>query len=322
MDSARAVLSGRSRLSASASASRICLGTAQLGLDYGIANSTGRPDDKTCEAIVFRALECGVSQFDTARAYGDAERRLGRILAKHPHRNEVQIVSKLQALPSDLPHDKMQDWVTSEINDSLDALGVEYLAAWLVHDPETMAQGGSALWDAMTAQLDRGVTRRVGVSVYDEAELRAAFAGHELTATQVPLNLLDHRFVKSGILDEAVQRGVTIYARSSLLQGLLTMPLSRLPVELVDASPPLQQLHNMLRGYRVSSLDVALPWILSHPQVDFVVIGVDNVSQLDDNLARAAAQLPDGLAEQLQQTFTNVPVELLEPRRWIKRRTP
>ena len=59
-----------------------------------------------------------------------------------------------------------------------------------------------------------------------------------------------------------------------------------------------------------------MPYVLSHPQVDFAVIGVDDASQLDDNLARAVKPLPDGFAAQIRLAFSELSPEVLEPRRW------
>src|SRR5690606_37631598 len=62
-------------------ATKLVLGTAQLGLDYGIANKYGKPDQTTAEKIVKTAIVNGAKFIDTARAYGDSENVLGAILS-------------------------------------------------------------------------------------------------------------------------------------------------------------------------------------------------------------------------------------------------
>jgi aryl-alcohol dehydrogenase-like predicted oxidoreductase len=57
--------------------SKLCLGTAQLGLDYGVNNLTGKPRFEESRAIIQTALESGITAFDTAPAYGDSEEILG-----------------------------------------------------------------------------------------------------------------------------------------------------------------------------------------------------------------------------------------------------
>ena len=296
--------------------SRICLGTAQLGFDYGVANTTGRPDDVACDNLLSRAVERGVVRWDTAPAYGDAEQRIGRFLARCPQRDEVQLVSKLKTPPSDLAPSDLMKWVTAETNASLKALRIDRLAAWLIHDPGSFEAWGDALWDAMQAQIDRGAVQRVGVSVYDPAEARVALGQPSIGAIQLTVNLLDHRFARAGILQECAGRDITVYARSVLLQGVLTIPTNELPRHLSHLRSTLERLDRLLKDYRRTPLDVALPLMLSHAQVDFAVIGVDDVSQLDENLARAATPLPTGLVERLRSTFGELGPEILEPRRW------
>ena len=108
--------------------SRLCLGTAQLGMDYGIANQLGRPDDAQCHRLLSGALERGVLCWDTAGSYGDAEGRIGEFLTNCHHRDQVKIVSKLGNPPTDLPDTGLRQWVTQEIDQTLCRLGVEKLA--------------------------------------------------------------------------------------------------------------------------------------------------------------------------------------------------
>ena len=74
---------------------RLVLGTAQLGLSYGIANKTGRPDQGVATAIVHEAWKNGIREFDTAQVYGDSEVVLGRALAELGISCEAKIITKI-----------------------------------------------------------------------------------------------------------------------------------------------------------------------------------------------------------------------------------
>ena len=297
-------------------AHRICLGTAQLGMDYGIANDRGRPSDAECTALLSRAIERGVLRWDTARSYGDAEARIGRFLVGCPERDQVGIVSKIPSPPPALPATELARWVTTEVDGSLQSLRIDQLADLLIHDTATIRTYGRAIWDAMMLQVDREAVRRIGLSVYDVDELQMGIGERRMSAVQLPMNLLDHRFSQSPLLEQTDDRGTTIYARSFLLQGALTMSRARLPASIAHLDRHLEQLEQVLSSYGVSCLDVALPFVLAHQQVDYVVIGVDDVSQLNDNLDRGGNSVPDGLLEELRQTFGELPAHVLEPRRW------
>ena len=71
--------------------SRLGLGTVQFGLDYGVSNRTGRPDEREVAAILARAAGAGVGFVDTAPAYGEAEALAGRYL---PSGHGLRIVTK------------------------------------------------------------------------------------------------------------------------------------------------------------------------------------------------------------------------------------
>ena len=77
------------------STKRLVLGTAQLGMSYGIANSMGQPDQDVANAIVREAWDSGICKFDTAQAYGDSERVLGAALNVLGVVSVAKVISKL-----------------------------------------------------------------------------------------------------------------------------------------------------------------------------------------------------------------------------------
>ena len=79
--------------------SRLTLGTAQLGLDYGVANKEGKPDKQQTQEILKYAAESGVNCYDTAPAYGESEKIIGDFLSSyHRFAAEPVVVTKLAAI--------------------------------------------------------------------------------------------------------------------------------------------------------------------------------------------------------------------------------
>ena len=74
---------------------RLVLGTAQLGMPYGIANKTGLPDQNIIEKIVETAWAGGIREFDTAPVYGDSEENIGRVFKRLGIENKAKVISKL-----------------------------------------------------------------------------------------------------------------------------------------------------------------------------------------------------------------------------------
>ena len=83
--------------------SKLILGTVQFGLNYGIANSEGKPDLNKVRAILRCAADHGIRILDTAAAYGDSETVIGTVFAEDSAlKNHFQVVSKIPPLPQDV----------------------------------------------------------------------------------------------------------------------------------------------------------------------------------------------------------------------------
>ena len=83
----------------SALSPKLILGTAQLGQNYGVANTTGRPDQQSANDIVRCALDGGISLFDTAQGYGESEAVLGHALGCHDFERSAKVITKLPPVP-------------------------------------------------------------------------------------------------------------------------------------------------------------------------------------------------------------------------------
>lgn len=147
---------------------KLALGTAQLGLNYGIANRQGQVSvDEAEEAILRHAQSSGMDTLDTAMAYGDSEQRLGVIGVAGWH-----VVSKLPAIPDACPD--VFRWVATSVQESLQRLQVTSLYGLLLHRPEQLlARDGERLYLALQQLKDDGVVGKIGVSIYDPSELDA-----------------------------------------------------------------------------------------------------------------------------------------------------
>ena len=84
--------------------SGMTLGTVQLGMNYGIANDLGQPDEKKSHSMLSAAKDNGITSIDTARAYGNSEDVLGTFLKAEEKTEELFITSKfIIGLPADVP---------------------------------------------------------------------------------------------------------------------------------------------------------------------------------------------------------------------------
>lgn len=243
---------------------RLALGTVQFGLAYGISNSAGEVADDELDTILALARKLGVDTLDTAQAYGKAEARLGMHST-----NDFQLITKLA------PGIDAKD-VDSYVESSLQRLGRPRLDGLLLHRSQ---DASPALFEALATLQQEGKVGKTGVSVYAPEELALWLEqGYPLELVQLPANLLDQRFLRSGWLDRLQNLGCEIHVRSLFLQGLLLMQPDLRP----DHFHPFSEQLARLDGWQPHSspLHKALSLIPALPQVSRFVVGVCHAHEL------------------------------------------
>jgi spore coat polysaccharide biosynthesis protein SpsF (cytidylyltransferase family)/aryl-alcohol dehydrogenase-like predicted oxidoreductase len=301
--------------------SGITLGTAQLGMIYGITNALGRPDDDEALAIFGAALESGITQLDTARAYGDAERRIGGLLQRWPG-YPMGVVSKLSPL-SDLPDDAPRSLVERAVDESIYGscrdLGRARIDAILFHRCADMFRWNGAALERLAEHLAGGAIGAIGVSVYTPTEASSALRDSRITQLQIPFNLLDQRWLEPEFQQVCAERtDLVIFARSVFLQGLLLSEPDRWPSWAHVAPQLCSEVRRLVHAFhRKSPADLCMAFVFAFPWVTSAVVGVESASQLRElvTLAREQPLTPTQTAA-VRQAFTNVPSRLLNPALW------
>jgi aryl-alcohol dehydrogenase-like predicted oxidoreductase len=299
----------------------LVMGSAQLGLTYGVANRTGKPAREAALQLVRRAVDAGVATFDTARAYGDAEDRLGEALADRPATRAVTKLAPLTELAPDASRDTVQGAVDASLDQSLTALRRASLDCLLLHRADHITAYGGAVWDRLKEHLASGVIASLGVSVQSPAEAHQALAEICVTHIQLPFNVLDWRWREAGVI-AALQadQAVTVHARSAFLQGVLLAGDPDLWPQIsgVDPASLIAWLEDTARAFRRASVaDLALAYVRGQNWIDGVVIGQETEDQLDDNLwlCTRPPLSPQDCAL-IESTVPRVPQKLLDPAQW------
>lgn len=283
---------------------RLALGTAQFGLDYGIANSAGKVDGAAIARILARARQGGVDTLDTAIAYGDSEARLGAAgLAGW------RVITKLPAMPAEV--DDVTAWVETSIAASLQRLGIARLEAVLLHrSGDLLGERGETLARSLEGLVKAGLTGCVGVSIYDPSELDSLWPRWKPQVVQAPFNVLDRRLLSSGWLPRLGQHGIRVHVRSVFLQGLLVMEPARRPAWFSRWSALLDEWHDWCAANSVTPAAAALAFVDAQEQIERFVMGIDSLQQLEQLLQPApAVPLPPA-------QLASEDRELLEPSRW------
>lgn len=282
------------------------LGTVQLGLAYGAANTNGLPNEAAARDILQDAIAHGVEQIDTARAYGLSEARIGDALSGG-WQGRARVLTKLTPAPAG------REGVRASVLASAHALRLRQLPVLMVHraahlaDPEIRA--------ALLELREEGLVDTLGASVQSPEEFRAVMEDEAVGHVQAPCNLLDWRW-------DGIERreNVTVHARSAYLQGLLTpAPAEKWPdIAGLDRGAILQTLTELPDRFgRLHLRDLCLAWLRAQDWIDAVVIGVETGAQLRDNIALfARPPLTRDAADEIRRALPAVPERLLDPARW------
>ena len=310
-------------------AAALVLGTAQLGMGYGAANSSGMPPESEAADIVRTAVQGGVRAIDTARGYGISEQRVGLALAARDL-PPVTVLTKLDPLihlTAGTPADEAVAAAVQSLNDSRRALRRERLDILMLHRPSHRTDWSGAVWHMLLRERDAGTIGKLGVSVQSLEEARAALTDRDVEHLQIPLNLLDRRWGSQdfGAAREA-RAGVTFHARSALLQGLLAgTPDARWPV--FPGWSPMQmmfQLHRLAQSFGRESLsDLCIAWVRAQNWIDGIVLGMETRAQIDTNLALfRRTPLSKEQCAAVTDAISGFPENLANPPSWPKERRP
>lgn len=302
----------------------LVLGSVQLGLPYGAANRTGQPSRPDALRLVHRAADAGIATFDTARAYGDSEDRLGEALESRKTVHTVTKLAPLDELPEDAPRAAVRAAVEDSITQSLLSLKRDKLDCLLLHRARHMTSHGGAIWERLIELLEEGTVLALGVSVQSPDEALTALDCADVQHLQLPFNLLDWRWRDAGVIDRVAARAhVTVHVRSVFLQGILAADDASLwpAVPGIDAETLVRRIADLTAAFgRENAADLCLAYARGQTWIDGVVVGMETEHQLDTNLRLFVR--PPLAAEDcacIEALVPRVPAQLLDPAQWPKR---
>ncbi len=287
---------------------KLCLGTVQFGLKYGIKNELGRqPNKKEVFRVLQKALEAKIDTFDTASAYGNAEEVLGQFnLVK----KGIHIITKLRPC---CPND--EQYVLDEIRESLYRLNASSLTGYMLHEASDMRK--SNVWNGLLKAKKLGLIEKIGVSIYNPEEAFEALALPQIDCIQIPYNVLDQRLDRTDFFVQATLENIEIYARSVFLQGLLLMTPDCAEASVHGSGIYIKRIHEIAQSYGFTVKEATMLFGLSHPNIRYVVFGVDTINQLEENIAIAQKNSNFALCrEALVAAFDTVPREIIIPSLW------
>jgi len=287
------------------------LGTAQIGIPYGIANSDGLPNEKEAIALLEEAWRLGVRSFDTARMYGLSESRIGEW--SKTHGREPILTTKTGKLPDSLA--SADNFLRDSLASSLQNLKAERVDYLLLHRCSDIKQAG--VETTLQALVEEGLIGRYGVSAYTLDELTDVIQSTNVSVVQCPISILDGRVLKSGFLEKCEQSNIFVFARSLFLQGVLFLDPEKLPHHLNAAKKTLINLRGLANELGRSLEEIAIVAIRDLSNVGSLVVGVETITQLHKTTIYFNGMPLTG--EEVDEIFkitASLPEDIISPQLW------
>lgn len=295
---------------------------SELGLGcMGMSFAYGERDDERSAETLLRALDLGVTHFDTADMYGFGhnEQLIGRVL--RTRRDEFVLATKF-ANRADADGNRWVDssaaWARQAVDDSLRRLGMDVIDLYYMHrrNPDTPIE---ETVEAMASFVAAGKVRHIGLSEVSPATLRRAHQIHPIAAVQMEYSLFT-RFVEDEMLATCRELGVAMVAYSPVGRGLLTGTITdpskldendfrkhhpRFTGENFDTNAALvATVREIADEIGATPAQAALAWLLAQGEDVLPIPGTKRVAYLEENVAAADLALSD---EQLARLSAAVP---------------
>lgn len=283
---------------------KIALGTAQLGMHYGVNNRRGKIPAGEAYQILDLGFQNGVDMLDTAPAYGASESVIGDFIKKYGIKFDV--ISKL---PQCRPGDEEMT-----LHRTLKFLNLDRLYGYLLHSFQAY-QNNPGLWDLMSNFKKQGHTKKIGFSLYFPSELEILLRSKvPFDILQVPYSVFDRRFER--YFDKLKEMDIEVHARSIFLQGLVFKKLDELQRHFSKITEKLKKLQRLSRKEQIPVAALCLNFVISYENIDKVVVGVDNIDNFRQILKGSTDfPLPDVIRDKLVE-FREEDENILLPFKW------
>ena len=257
---------------------KLALGTVQFGLDYGISNKLGRTSESEVSEILKFAQNSGIQVIDTASFYGQSEKVLGQC----PRIKNFKIITKSKTFEDRREISKSDGLgLLKCFEGSLKFLNCSVIEGLLIHHIDDLLKpGGEYLYEALLSLREQRKVQKIGVSVYTAEEISNVLENYSIDLIQLPASILDQRLLKNDILKQLKVANVEIHVRSAFLQGLIFMDPKKLSKHFIKSISLLTELKEELKSRELSPACAALGFLSEIKEIDQIVCGVNNVSQL------------------------------------------
>ena len=253
---------------------KIILGTANFSQDYGFQKKSIKSTNKIHKILSY-CKKNKIKFLDTAFSYIKEKKILMKI-----EKSGLAIITKFSLNDLSIDSKNIDDF-SKKLTSNLNIINTKNIYAVLLHNYKDLENKDyrSKILKALKILKKKKKIKKIGVSVYEPSDLSKILKFWTPDIVQVPINPLNHSFLKNNFLMKLKKKKIEIHARSIFLQGVLIMRYSDIPLNL-KKKKSIKKWNKWCTENKINKLEALISFIKKIKEVDKVVIGVDSLINL------------------------------------------
>lgn len=279
---------------------KICLGTANIGDNYGLENKQ-KINSKDIKKIFKYLIKKKINFIDTAFSYKNSHR-----IIKNNFSSNFKIITKLPLPKKNIKN--IYKWITIKVikeqiyfNNQIDIL--------LLHNTQMLKNKKIELetYKALDFLKKNKIINKVGLSVYYPSELDKLINKFKFDVVELPINIFNREFDKTGWLKKLKKKKINIIARSVFLKGLLLKNDYKKFKVFKTWFKYFRMFDQWTQKKKISKLEASIRFIKSYKEIDLIIFGIRNLNQLKEIykiMKKKPIKVPDNILVK-NRKFTN-----------------
>ena len=272
---------------------KICIGSANFGLRYGLKNKKTLSDEVIKKIFRF-ANKNNINFIDTAISYKKSEVRIG-----YSNQKNLNIITKISKIPNNVTN--IKKWIIDNTILSCRRLNVTRLYGLLIHNTKDLKnkKKSKEIYKAFDYLIRKKVVKKIGLSIYEPRELDLYFKDYDFKIVQTPINIFDRRIFTSGWLKKLKKKNIEIHARSIFLKGLLLKNSNKIDGTFLKWKKKFIFFEKWTEKNNLSKLEACIRYLKNFKEIDKVIFGVNDEKELGENLCfleKKKLNIPDYLS--------------------------
>ncbi|MDC1091452.1 aldo/keto reductase [Candidatus Pelagibacter ubique] len=252
---------------------KIIIGVTQFGMPYGIMNKFSFNRKKKLKQILNFSKKKKIQTLYTSKYYGDSNKLLG-----NENLNFFKIITKFKC------NDLLKSDFKLELNNQKKNFKKNKMILMLDGFEKLDYKKSLKIYNILLNLKKDKYIIKFGYSIYNFKNLKKICKNFKPDILQCPFSVFDRRLEKGKLFQFLNNNKIEIHVRSIFLQGLLTVNPEKLPRKFFKWKKNFEKFNNHMSTYKVSNLSGCLNFVQNNKYVDKILIGVDNINQLEEIL--------------------------------------